>query len=122
VNVLLFAVTFLTCASLFPFYSEYIRKLKYENFLLRLGNTENSGSAYRFVRERGDFKIWKIEEDPDLIPQRGIGHNVFNNHPDPPAQGSNEVQPFCKGVVSEINEIVKSMRSNSLSVYGDVRS
>ncbi|CAI2198597.1 6607_t:CDS:2, partial [Funneliformis geosporum] len=62
--------------------------LKYENFLLKLGNTQNSASVYRFVREEGEFKVWEIEEDPNIIPQKGIGQDVFNNHPEAPAQGS----------------------------------
>ncbi|GBC31524.2 uncharacterized protein OCT59_016450 [Rhizophagus irregularis] len=84
-------------------------------------NTQNSTSVYRFVRKQGIFKIWEIEEDPSIRPQRGIGENVFKVYPCAPAQGSNRViQPFCKDVVSEINEIVKSMHSGSLRVYKDV--
>ncbi|PKY60034.1 hypothetical protein RhiirA4_517042 [Rhizophagus irregularis] len=96
--------------------------LKYEILLLRLGNTQSSASVYRFVREGEEFKIWEIEEDPDIMPQEGIGHYVFNNHPEVPAQGSNEIsitQPFCKNVVSEINDSVNSMKLFNLHVYGD---
>ena len=97
--------------------------MKYENFLLKLGNSQNSASVYRFVREKGEFKIWEIEEDLNITPQKGIGQDVFNNHPEAPAQGSGEVsttQPFCKKVVSEINDSVNSMKSVNLRVYGDV--
>ncbi|CAB4419319.1 unnamed protein product [Rhizophagus irregularis] len=86
------------------------------------GNTQSSASVYRFVREGEEFKIWEIEEDPDIMPQEGIGHYVFNNHPEAPAQGSNEIsitQPFCKNVVSEINDSVNSMKLFNLHVYGD---
>ncbi|CAB4496030.1 unnamed protein product [Rhizophagus irregularis] len=102
-------------------YIQENRELKCENFFLKLGNTQNSTSVYRFVRKQGIFKIWEIEEDPSIRPQRGIGENVFKVYPCAPAQGSNHViQPFCKDVVSEINEIVKSMHSGSLRVYKDV--
>ncbi|CAG8655115.1 12547_t:CDS:2 [Funneliformis caledonium] len=76
-----------------------------------------------FVRERGEFKIWEIEEDLNITLQKGIGQDVFNNHPEAPAQGSGEIsitQPFCKNVVSEINDSVNSMKSVNLRVYGDV--
>ncbi|GES89461.1 protein kinase [Rhizophagus clarus] len=85
-------------------------------------NTQNSASVYRFVRQGGEFKIWEIEEDPNIFPQKGIGQDVFNNHPVASAQGSAEVvitQPFCKNVVSEINDTVNSMKSSNLRVYGD---
>ncbi|CAI2194476.1 14406_t:CDS:2, partial [Funneliformis geosporum] len=105
---------------------QYIQEnkfLKYENFLLKLGNKQNSASVYRFVREEGEFKVWEIEEDPNIIPQKGIGQDVFNNHPEAPAQGSSEVsitQRFCKNVVSEINDSVNSMKSVNLRVYRDI--
>ncbi|CAB4430899.1 unnamed protein product [Rhizophagus irregularis] len=66
-----------------------IRELKYENFLLKLGNTQNYTSVYRFARKHGIFKNWEIEEDPSIISQRGIGENVFNDYPCVPVQGSN---------------------------------
>ncbi|CAI2198258.1 19073_t:CDS:2, partial [Funneliformis geosporum] len=52
----------------------------------------------------------------------GAGDNVFINNHDPSAQGSSEVdvtQPFCKNVVSEINEILNGMRLSNLLVLGD---
>ncbi|CAB4399450.1 unnamed protein product [Rhizophagus irregularis] len=97
--------------------------LKYENFLLRLGNTQNSASVYRFVREGGEYKIWEIEMDHNIIPQEGIGQDVYNKYPEAPVQGSNEVnitQPFCINVVREINDSVSSMKSVNLHVYEDV--
>ncbi|PKY55099.1 hypothetical protein RhiirA4_548569 [Rhizophagus irregularis] len=86
--------------------SQRIRELKYENFLLKLGNTQNYTSVYRFARKHGIFKNWEIEEDPSIISQRGIGENVFNDYPCVPVQGSNPAS-------------VKSIQLGSLRVYGD---
>ncbi|CAI2198911.1 12202_t:CDS:2, partial [Funneliformis geosporum] len=103
-------------------YIERIQDLEYENFFLRISNTQSSASVYRFVRAHGDFQLWEIEEDTDINPLRGAGDDVFINNHDPPAQGSSEVdvtQPFCKDVVSEINEILNGMRLSNLLVLGD---
>ncbi|CAG8496618.1 12047_t:CDS:2 [Funneliformis mosseae] len=54
----------------------------------------------RFVRAHGDFQLWEIEENTDIEPLIGVDDDVFSNHRDPPAQGSNEVnvtQPFYGG-------------------------
>ncbi|CAG8620137.1 7238_t:CDS:2 [Ambispora gerdemannii] len=99
-----------------------IRDLKYENFLLRISNTQSSASVYRFVRAQGDFRLWEIEEDANIEPQRGAGDHVFNNHRNPPTQGSSEInitQPFYKNIVSEINEILNQMHPSNLLVLGD---
>ena len=120
-NVLLFRHYFLTCASLFPFYSEKeIKGLKYEIFLLELANSRNSASVYRHVRDHGDVQLWQIEEEIKL--QNEIGFKVFNKYRDAPRQGSNEIdvnQPFCKNVVSEIIETLNQVYLKSLYVAKD---
>ncbi|CAG8541301.1 10102_t:CDS:10 [Diversispora eburnea] len=101
-------------------YIQENKDLKYTIFLLELANTRNSVSLYRHVREHGDVQLWQIEED--IIPLRGAGSNVFNQYRDAPAQGLSEInvnQPFCKKVVSEINEIVNQIHGDDLLVVGD---
>ena len=108
----------------FSFYSEQyiqeIKYLKYHVFLLELANTRNSASVYRHVRNHGDVQLWQIEED--ITPLEGAGDEVFNKYRNAPAQGLSEInvnQPFCKNVVSEINETVNLLQKNELLVVGD---
>src|ERR1044072_4624151 len=116
-NVLLFRHYFLTCASLFPFYSEEEINLRYALFVSETGNAKNSTSVYKYVKDKGIVDLWIIEDEMILT---RTGRSIFDKNPDAPILGSDEVgihQPFCKDILTQI--VKKLKLEDKLLVLGD---
>ncbi len=128
---ILFRRYFLTCTSLFPFYSEqYIlenKELKYQLFVAKTDNARRPSSVYKYVRDHGDVQLWNIDTDlTHTYNQYQLAYNLLEKYPNAPEQGSNEkqvTQPHCKEVVQEIvnkiNEYVAILEPSDLYVFGD---